>query len=750
MGLLLLASAMAGLRTAVQILSRIPFPLFLVLTMFALPHPARAQLALLDPGPATQFVVKGLVTPGGMGDEQLFSVLALDANQNIAVGYRGTVRFSSTDSSATLPASYTFTAADSGQKTFRIRFNSKSTHTVTATDAGNSSIKGTHAPVVINNIATISSSTVSYDSSTNSITVAGAFTVTLSDIKTFLPSAPLDLVSSGVWLLRANLLVQKGARLLLKGTSGGGDVNELRLLSNNSGSLITSVIYIEANYGRIEIDRTKIISWNQAANGPDTNHVTNDRAFLRAISALHSDGITKRESRMDILNSEIAYLGYDYNQRTSRGGGSYGLSWRVGGSQPDRFDKVDVFGDILNSNIHHGYFGHYSFGIFGAQYAGNRIYGHALYGIDGHDDSDYMLVHDNETFDNGQHGIICSQRCDHWVIVDNHSHDNDKHGIMLHRQMTASRVENNDVHNNADSGIALFDSTGNLVRNNTLSANGHGVRFSVEAADNFIVENTIDSNGSGFRFFKGTDTPTNSGADGRPKRNLFLQNTLAGNTEAIKLEEAYSNTFEKNEIAAGNGILSLKKGCANVFDGNVVAEGNSLALADGSCSSYSPPVDARVMNQNATRVQVANGSKVQFFSQIGAIFDFDGREDIATIYRTAGSELDLTTDSIGTSAVLLRKRDLGIAGMGSQSVSVVPVAWNLSGTERKEWSARTGSGTLNLGYALPNLAPNTSYRVRRNGVEQAILLSDAEGRLEFTGATGNSTVKFAVERSSAQ
>src|SRR5688572_17900448 len=97
MGFLVVASVMSCLRSAGRLLSRMPVLLALGLLATALAQPARAQLAQLEPGAATQFVVKGLVTPGGMGDEQLFSVLALDANQNIAIGYRGTVRFSSTD-----------------------------------------------------------------------------------------------------------------------------------------------------------------------------------------------------------------------------------------------------------------------------------------------------------------------------------------------------------------------------------------------------------------------------------------------------------------------------------------------------------------------------------------------------------------------------------------------------------------------------------------------------------------------------
>jgi streptogramin lyase len=56
-----------------------------------------------------------------------------------APGYRGPVHFSSNDSQATLPADYTFTAADSSQHTFNVVFRSAGNQTITA---GTASIGG--------------------------------------------------------------------------------------------------------------------------------------------------------------------------------------------------------------------------------------------------------------------------------------------------------------------------------------------------------------------------------------------------------------------------------------------------------------------------------------------------------------------------------------------------------------------------------------------------------------------------------
>jgi hypothetical protein len=66
---------------------------------------------------AAKFV---LSAPSSVTHGVAFSVTltVYDAYGNVATGYTGTVHFSSSDSTATLPANYTFTAADSGLHTF--------------------------------------------------------------------------------------------------------------------------------------------------------------------------------------------------------------------------------------------------------------------------------------------------------------------------------------------------------------------------------------------------------------------------------------------------------------------------------------------------------------------------------------------------------------------------------------------------------------------------------------------------------
>ena len=81
-----------------------------------------------------------------------FTVTAKDLAGVAAGGYTGTVHFSSSDSQAAMPASYTFTTGtggDSGVHTFTGVLKSAGSQTITATDAANSSITGISSSIAV-------------------------------------------------------------------------------------------------------------------------------------------------------------------------------------------------------------------------------------------------------------------------------------------------------------------------------------------------------------------------------------------------------------------------------------------------------------------------------------------------------------------------------------------------------------------------------------------------------------------------
>ncbi len=85
-----------------------------------------------------------VTAPGTFAPGTPFSVTvtALDASNATATGYVGTVHFTTSASSSTLPADYAFVAGDNGVHTFSVTLNASSLQTITATDTVTASITG--------------------------------------------------------------------------------------------------------------------------------------------------------------------------------------------------------------------------------------------------------------------------------------------------------------------------------------------------------------------------------------------------------------------------------------------------------------------------------------------------------------------------------------------------------------------------------------------------------------------------------
>src|SRR5207253_2563189 len=79
------------------------------------------------------------------------TVTAKDANGNTATGYTGTVKFTSSDGQAVLPANYTFVAADNGAHTFTngVTLKTAGTQSITATDTVTATITGSQSGITV-------------------------------------------------------------------------------------------------------------------------------------------------------------------------------------------------------------------------------------------------------------------------------------------------------------------------------------------------------------------------------------------------------------------------------------------------------------------------------------------------------------------------------------------------------------------------------------------------------------------------
>ena len=100
--------------------------------------------------PPTTSLTVSTSNPYVAGTAHSVTVTAKDAHGNTAVGYRGTIHFTSSDPAATLPPNYTFTAADAGSHVFTVTLRTAGTQSVTATDTLTASIKGSQSEIVVN------------------------------------------------------------------------------------------------------------------------------------------------------------------------------------------------------------------------------------------------------------------------------------------------------------------------------------------------------------------------------------------------------------------------------------------------------------------------------------------------------------------------------------------------------------------------------------------------------------------------
>jgi parallel beta-helix repeat protein len=569
----------------------------------------------------------------------------------------------------------------------------------------------------------------------NTIYVTGAGHTTLTGIKEALDQAPLEQLPNGRWHLRAHLVIEDGAQLDLHGTRVGGDVDLLLLQSNNS-SHSNQFVTITADWGTISIRNTSITSWDDAEAGPDREYATYGRAHIGVRSRLSDDGLTALESRMDISDSDIGYLGFDEAE-------AYGLSWKVLGDQPGLYDRVNVLGDILSSHIHHNYFGIYTFGAFGMQWLGNEVDNNIQYGFDPHDDSDHLLIQNNRAHHNGNHGFIASMRCDHLTIRSNSCWANGQNGIMLHRGSDDCLIEDNQCFDNLDTGIVIAGSSRNTVRRNHLARNFEaGLRLNLGAADNWIEANHCVSNTwHGFFLFKGDDPPE-PGDDGRPKRNQFFNNRIDyQGKEAIQLADSDDNTFATNQFFANGDKLRFERGSRNRLDGNEVPADVTLRTEGTPASMGS----TYVTRQASLIVQLDTNSVVVYEDSRGQIFDPEETR-VASSVTPDGSRLVLTSAEIGTTSKVQAHPFWVRPNRGT--VWINPTGWTNHYGSGKQWTVQPEEPGLDVAFTLAGLAPRSAYSLRNADTLITNLTSDPNGRISFSNAfAGTNKVRFALEPS---
>lgn len=564
------------------------------------------------------------------------------------------------------------------------------------------------------------SSDIRYASSTNRIYIEQPVTCTLTDLTAKAPTSALELVDAGaaVWLLRANILLKNGGRLDLHSTEIGGDVNELRLVSNPG---LDGFIYIQPNYGILDIDGPLITSWDETTGGPDLEH-SDGRSHIKARSFLDAGGIA-RESTVNVNNAELAYLGYSASE-------SYGLVLKVKAKrfETEIFDQVDIFGKLTNSYVHDNYMGFYSWGAYGMQIDNNQISGNISYGIDPHDNSDYLSITNNHVHDNGNHGIICSQHCDHLTITGN-TVERNRHGIMLHRSVTDSLIENNTVLNNRSDGIALYESSFNTVRNNRVEGNANGIRCSMGSSDNVIEYNSVSGNVKhGLYLYQGNDVP--EVGDGRNRNNVFQYNDVDDSSEGLRLTDSDGNTFINNNFT-GTAPFKFYQAVDNIFGSNSIAgaleihsKGDSVTHSS-TIADIDQPALVRINADGDLTLKNAQG-RVLAPEELG----------VEIVIKPSGTEFNLNTSNIGSKSNV-SALDLWVRPQTS-SIGIIDPVWQTT----KSWLAKPASDFVVTEFTVGDLSPAMTHTVRKGGAVLLEQVSDSNGQITFTDTLASAGTEY--------
>ncbi|MDQ6668700.1 MAG: right-handed parallel beta-helix repeat-containing protein, partial [Thermoproteota archaeon] len=293
---------------------------------------------------------------------------------------------------------------------------------------------------------------INYNPSTRTIIVSCSGPSRLTDIDNKLKDTTVLTKQSpdGIWYLRANMVIAKGATFSIDST----DTRWLKISSEqaiaSTSSHTSALPYNIDVHGSLKINSVKITSWDPTTNNyamtngsreavPTGTKGATANGYIIHFGAPRPFIKIERDATgaTDIANSEIAYLGYESGITSAAGSGGlnyYGADRSV----------------IRANNIHDLYFGFYSSGVSGFIIENNQIYHNANYGIDPHTGTHDMIIRHNLVYDNGAQGIICSLNCYSILIEDNQLYRNGKAAIMFSRNMSNSIARNNIISNEVD------------------------------------------------------------------------------------------------------------------------------------------------------------------------------------------------------------------------------------------------------------------------------------------------------------
>jgi parallel beta-helix repeat protein len=386
----------------------------------------------------------------------------------------------------------------------------------------------------------------------------------------------LDRESDKVWILKAGINVNPDAKLTLT----SNDTRWLKITNNDND--IPNYINIS---GKANINGVKITSWNLIEN--DVIEQNNNGSIPRPYIKTY-----KEAGAIDILNSEIGYLGYDSSRRQ-------GISYYGGNGST-----------LTNNTIHDMWYGFYSQYIGFVNISNNYFYNNFRYGIDPHTGSHDFIIANNTVY-NSNIGAICSLDCYRILFEGNKMYDNKKIGIMFSRSISDSVAKNNYIYS-SNTGIAVSESNNNELYNNIIEKSNNSVKIHQGSSNNHIHSNTFKDSTNGINL-----------ADMNTTNNLFENNNLTHMIYAVRVTSANTNnSLVSNEInqvknleylISHNGSLQVRN---QIFSNDKVRGGSGSNIIDivnsGKITVNMLPINTNLSKYNtalSSRTVIVNSDK---------------------------------------------------------------------------------------------------------------------------------------------
>jgi hypothetical protein len=307
----------------------------------------------------------------------------------------------------------------------------------------------------------------------------------------------LEKQPQGVWVLNANVTINKGSTLNIDPT----DTKWLKIIADGTA-------YGIHVYGSLKIDSVKLTSWD-----PHTNYYASSHGSRETSGKITHNGTPRPYIRVEsgatgttnITKSQIAYLGYEGGW----GSGTSGIHYNAGDGSV-----------IRNNDINHLYFGFYSKNVRNIALENNTIHDSGHYGIDPHTATHDMIIRNNTVYGNNGTGIICSLDCYNILVEHNVVYNNTGSGIAFTRNVTHSVVRSNYVHEQG-AAIQVSKSTNDEIYNNTISNVQSGISIINGSFDNEIHHNNIINASNPLR----TDTDAS-------KNKIYSNNIVGSNSSS--------------------------------------------------------------------------------------------------------------------------------------------------------------------------------------------------------------------------